>query len=161
MPDIGQTWEGYALTCLFLSKSSDYSIFWQPLTDNQSNPALPVLMGAWHQRSSRVIDNCYHIDVDVLWVQIRKISSKFKIAISGVMIRHTRRLSMASLSNWTTSCPSTPLHLNPLVHWVSRAEERPSCLQGKLNVKPNGILYLFILRSDMNEEIHAAMWSNS
>ncbi len=50
-------------------------------------------------------------------------------------------LPSASLRSWTTSSPSTPAHLKPLVQVVRRPTDKPSCLQGKLKVKPSGSLH--------------------
>lgn len=50
----------------------------------------------------------------------------------------TPRLAIASLSNCTTSLPTTPEQLKPLVHWTSNPFVKPSCCSGNENVKPNG-----------------------
>ena len=46
--------------------------------------------------------------------------------------------SSASCSSTTTSSPSTPSQLKPLVHLTSRPLARPSCCRGKEKVKPSG-----------------------
>ena len=50
----------------------------------------------------------------------------------------TPRRAIASLSNCTTSSPTTPEQLKPFVHLTSIPFVRPSCCNGNENVNPNG-----------------------
>lgn len=50
----------------------------------------------------------------------------------------TPRLAIASLSNCTTSSPTTSEQLKPLVHLTRIPFVKPSCCSGNENVKPNG-----------------------
>lgn len=50
----------------------------------------------------------------------------------------TPRLAMASFSSWTTSSPTTPEQLKPLVHRARIPLVSPSCVSGNENVKPRG-----------------------
>ena len=67
----------------------------------------------------------------------------------------------ASLRRSTTSLPSTPAHLKPFVQLVSFPMARPSCLQGKENVKPSGRQLPLRPFSWTKSARHLAMWSNS
>lgn len=61
----------------------------------------------------------------------------------------------------TTSSPSTPEHLNPLVQVANRALVNPSWLQGKLKVKPRGNGDTSTICSCIKVAKHSAMWSNN
>ncbi len=61
----------------------------------------------------------------------------------------------------TTSSPSTPEHLNPLVQVANRALVKPSWLQGKLKVKPRGNGDTSTMCSCIKVAKHSAMWSNN
>ena len=73
----------------------------------------------------------------------------------------TPRLSIASCSSLTISFPSTPSHLKPFVQFVSTALSKPSCRQGKENVKPRGRSLPIKLCSFINLKMHSAIWSNN
>lgn len=49
---------------------------------------------------------------------------------------------MAFLRSLTTSLPTTPEQLNPLVQLFRNPFVSPTCLSGKLKVKPNGKAFL-------------------
>lgn len=59
-----------------------------------------------------------------------------------VSLLFTFLLLMASLRSLTTSSSTTPEQLNPLVQLSKYPLVSPTCLSGKLNVKPNGNAFL-------------------
>lgn len=73
--------------------------------------------------------------------------SKKKIFRLNKKTKFTPRLAIASLSNCTTSSPTTPEQLNPLVHLTSKPLVSPSCNSGKENVNPSGSLSAYTLCS--------------
>ena len=68
---------------------------------------------------------------------------------------------MASESSFTTSSPSTPEQLNPLVHLTNLPRAKPSCSHGNENVKPSGSTSSCNSRSKTKSDKQPAMWSNS
>jgi len=68
---------------------------------------------------------------------------------------------MASRSSSTTSSPSTPLQLKPLVHLTSVADARLCCTHGNENVKPTLKCWSLTPSSSRNSAIQLAIWSNS
>ena len=68
---------------------------------------------------------------------------------------------MASLSSCTTSFPTTPEQLKPLVQVFSNPLVSPNCCSGKLNVKPKGNVSCTMFCCFMNAARQSAMWSNN
>lgn len=65
---------------------------------------------------------------------------------------------MASFRSLTTSSSTTPEQLNPLVQLFKYPFVSPTCLRGKLNVKPNGNAFLLSkLYFFINSARHLAM----
>lgn len=112
-----------------------------------------------------------------------RIFSIFGRKLSFESLTLTPRLAIASLSNCTTSSPTTSEQLKPLVHWTSKPFVKPSCRSGNEKVKPNGNRSAYTLCSctkirvvsqsvaieiDSIDQItfmkfdkHSAMWSNN
>lgn len=76
-----------------------------------------------------------------------------KIYCSMWRMTLTPRLAIASFNNCTTSSPTTPEQLKPLVHFANKPFVKPSCFNGNENVKPNGNRSLYTLCSYRNHRI--------